>query len=1386
MSKKCSICAKPRYYGLFKDFLCAFCSFYLYFCNMKKHYALLVLVLLLCGCSRFQRAAYDGDTWAISPGLSNSSITCMLEDREGYVWIGTDRGLNRFNGTEMHQYFHSATDSCSLPHDGVLVLLQDSRNRIWVGTQSGIGIYTDEDKFTQIPTEGHARSIGKIVENSKGQIFIMLVNSIQVYDEEKKRFVNFFVSDNLNTDHKYLFACDGRDILWYEEHQYLKAVDSSSSLTQDSIALPFRLRACAKMINDQIWLTDGEKLCIVDLPTKNTVPLPPAVSKFIEDEHPVITDICPLRDGNLMFITSKGLCYFDHARAQVFSESDASFPYDKPSMNMKDVFEDSKGNLWYISKRQGYQLSSNRKGQFNGDSKLISSFANMPVTGLVMDRNQKDLWIRTNESQLYLFDTRTHELRNMEIQNALADDDVIDLNNFLLYQDKGGFLWMNIRANLLYRLERAGNSLRIAHSLTGEFGPFSAICEDSEGKFWIGGFFSHLMSYKTGDEKSQTHALPDGEFFFPLCMKTLNDKRLAMLTIRGGLFFQTGDKSLPSAFTGALLNSVIQKGSTFHPIDLYEDVHGKLWIATIGNGLICYDPNTNIAKNFPGIACKNACAIQEDRAGHIWVSTEDGISEIDPSTENVKNFHANDGTGGNQFLYNSSCKLPDGTLLFGGIHGLTEVNAGGEQDTLTVPLYFEDLRIFNRLIHPKDNNCIDTHLRKAKEINLAYWQTGFSISFAALEFGNQSRFTYQYKMDGVDRVWVDCNDSHLANFANLSPGTYSFHARIVTNDGSRVLNEISIPVVVHPAPWNSWWAWCCYLLVLAFALWKGITYFKDYRENRALALKAQREKEQELHINQMNMHFFANISHEFRTPLTVISGPLTQLCRNANISGQEKKLLTIINRSVDRMLKLVNQMMDFNRLEEDTLRLNVSYVNIIEPLRNIQDFFSMNASEKNIRLTSTGLEDYFLTWVDVDKLEKMLSNLMGNAMKYTPEGGAVKLSLDVVNGTEASQLFPLSGEDSDCQYLKICVSDTGDGIPVEQREKIFERYYQLENQRQGNYSFGTGIGLYYVRRLVNLHHGFIRVMDGENGRGSCFCLILPVNENRYTDEEKSSAGAEKQTLVYPIEKKPSVAEEANATVDARIDNRPVVMVVDDDIEIVQYLKLLLSAKYKVICRFNATSAFETLQREENIDLVISDVIMPEVSGYQLCKQIKDDVRFSHIPVILVTAKNSVKDQVEGLNNGALAYVTKPFDPDYLLAVILSLLQNRDASRKLLQEGTLKTELDEEDTLTAQDKAFMKELYKLMEEELDNPDMDIVRLTEMMHVSRSKLYYKIKALVGENPASFFKHYKLNRAAEMIREGKYNISEIAQLTGFSNQSYFTACFKKQFGVTPKEYV
>lgn len=1354
---------------------------------MKNYYPLFLFILLLCGCSKLHNPVPDDDTHAINPSLSNSSITCMLEDKEGYIWIGTDRGLNRFNGSEMHQYFHSATDSCSLPHDGVISLLQDSRDRIWVGTQSGVGLYTDEDKFIQIPIDGRARTIRKIVENSKGQIFILLINSIQMYDEERKCFVNFIISDSLNYEQKFLFACDDRDLLWYDDTQYLRAVDSSSPQTQDSIAPPFHLKSYAKVEKDQVWFTDGEKLCIVDLLTKNMIPLPQAVSRFIKDEHPIFTDIRTLRNGNLMFITSQGLYYFDKARSQVSSESDASFPYERPAMVMKDVFEDSEGNLWYISKRQGYQLASVRKGQFNGDSKLISSFANTPVTGLVMDQNQKDIWIRTGESKLHLFDTHTHELKDIEIQNALTDDEVIGLNNFLLYQDRAGFLWMNVRSNLLYRLERAGKSLRIAHILTGEFGPVSSIGEDSDGKFWMGGFFPYLMSYEPGKGGCQTHELPEGEFFFPLCMKSLNDKRLAMLTIRGGLFFMNGGKSQSSAFTGALLNSVIQNGSTFHPIDLYEDVHGKLWIATMGNGLISYDPKTNIARNIPNIACKNVCAIQEDRVGHIWVSTENGLSEIDPSTDNVKNYHANDGTGGDQFLYNSSCRLPDGTLLFGGIHGLTEVKVGGEQDTLPVPLYFEDLRVFNKLIHPRDSRCISTHLRKARKIDLAHWQTGFSISFAALEYSNQSRFSYQYKMDGVDKVWVDCNDSHLANFANLSPGTYSFHARIITNDGTKVLNEISIPVVVHPAPWNSWWAWCCYLLILGVAIWKGGIYLKDYRENRELALKAQREKEQEIHINQMNMHFFANISHEFRTPLTVISGPLTQLCRNANISGQEKKLLTIINRSVDRMLKLVNQMMDFNRLEEDTLKLNVSYVNIIEPLKNILDFFSINAHEKNIRLTSVGLEDYFLTWVDVDKLEKMLSNLMGNAMKYTPEGGTVELSLDVINGTEASRLFPQLGEESDCQYLKICVSDTGPGIPVEQRESIFKRFYQLENQRQGHYSFGTGIGLYYVRRLVNLHHGFIQVMDGENGSGSCFCFILPVNENHYTDEEKVSAEDEKQTLVYPIGKKSwATEEEANAPVNTKISNRPVVMVVDDDIEIVQYLKLLLSTQYKVICRFNATSAFETLQREENIDLIISDVIMPEVSGYQLCKQIKDDVRYSHIPVILVTAKNSVKDQVEGLNNGALAYVTKPFDPDYLMAVILSLLQNRDASRKLLQEGTLKTKLDGDDSLTAQDKAFMKELYKLMEEELDNPDMDIVRLTEMMRVSRSKLYYKIKALVGENPASFFKHYKLNRAAEMIREGKYNISEIAQLTGFSNQSYFTACFKKQFGVTPKEYV
>ncbi len=560
--------------------------------------------------------------------------------------------------------------------------------------------------------------------------------------------------------------------------------------------------------------------------------------------------------------------------------------------------------------------------------------------------------------------------------------------------------------------------------------------------------------------------------------------------------------------------------------------------------------------------------------------------------------------------------------------------------------------------------------------------------------------------------------------------------------------------------------------------------FRMHSEQKAKEL-AEHEKSEEKRLNKMQMSFFSNVAHEFRTPLTMILGPVALLGESGNISGQDRNLLGVVQRSVNWMLRLVNQLLDFNKIENDTLRLKVSKTDVIEELNQIGEIFQTNAKSKGIELTSHGLEDSFCMWLDSDKLMKIVMNLMSNALKFTPKGGRVDVSFDVMNRAEADRLFPLTPDDKDIQYAKITVADTGRGIPDGQLEKIFERYYQLNNQETGTYNFGSGIGLYYSRALANLHHGYLKAWNrndviGDGLAGAVFSLLLPVSADSYSEMERMPPETD-QAKVYPIPAGKSIGITQEPPEGS--DQRKLVLVVDDDIDVANYLKILLSPVYRVNTCFDVDSALGSMKEDEP-DIVLSDVMMPGKDGFELCRSIKTDLQLSHIPVILVTAKVTVDSQVKGLEQGADAYVTKPFAPDYLLALLKFQLENRDKLRKVLGSA-VGTEEIEGEGLAPQDKAFMNDLYTLMENELSNPELDIARMTGMMKISRTKFYYKVKGLTGENPSVFFKRYKLNRAARLLLEGKNNMSEIADMTGFSTLSHFSTSFKKQFGVPPSEY-
>ena len=1362
------------------------------------HLWLLLFICIFSSCRPSEPETGQGysagaESPVITNDISNQQIKAFAEDAQGYIWVGTFRGLNRYNVHEYHQYF-CTDDSSGLPDNQITDLLLDSKGRMWVATVNGVCIYTDKDNFQRIPFDHENKNIHQLMENREGHILMATEQQLFVYNSDRNRLD--CVLTDLDPQHTFNTEChiDNENNLWVVNYSSLRRYNASTMELLDSIATksyPYH----SFMHGDELWLTGNQTLSIFDTRNRQYRPVPEAIARHPQLASAEIDYIHPYGSHALLLNTTKyGMFCYNYKEGTVTHQSEDGFPFEVPRFKINQLFTDSQQNLWIGSVDQGYTVCYNYKERFNNNNYLRSRLENKSVVSVAVSKEQ-NLWISTLMDGLFVYNMRNQKMESIDLDRLLpqASKKAVHVNQLLV--DHSDAIWMTVTDNMVLKCRYVNGRLEV-ESRFQVFLPMS-ITQDEHKTIWIGTATPYVYALKQGDTQFRTIQAFDTRFTFIPGLLPLRNGNLLVAAFYQPmkLINRESDEISRLEVTDEDMKGSIQR-SVFIPTALHEDSRGDIWIGTVSNGLLCYTPSTGKIRPVLGSPCLDISSIEEDEQGHLWVSTLYGLGKYDRSVGTFTNYFAADGIGGNQFYDRASCRLPDGTMLFGGTHGLTFFNPLDVPAKRHVPLLFEDLKVHNRLIHPNEANCIDKHLSYRPDIRLSHDQNGFSISFTALDYCEFERVHYHYMLEGFDHYWVDARNNREAYYANLPAGTYTFRVKITNNDKSIVDTESSIRVIVKPAPWNTWWAYTIYLICAAAVVLLFLRALLRIKAEREAAHLAKLEKEQEQRVNQMNMSFFANVSHEFRTPLTMISAPIMQLCNAPDITGENKNLLCIVQRSVTRMLRLVNQLMDFNKLENDSLKLKVARMDIIATLQRQVDVFSLSARDKGIILNTCGMEDTFLMWMDEDNVDKVFANLMSNALKFTPEGGSIQVTFDLINQQEAASLFTLNESAKDMQYIKICVANTGRSIPEDQLEKIFERYYQVANQTEGYYNWGTGIGLYYARCLVKLHHGHIKASVPDEGGGAVFTFILPVNDCAYTEDERVSRQT-RQSDIFPLDdeyesdrydnhKLSDLQELGYSDTDKQpkgAEERKNILVVDDDTEVVHYLKTLLSPHYRVICRFNVDSALKAMQ-EEAPDLILSDVVMPDKDGYSLCREVKDNLQLCHIPVILVTAKATLANQVEGLNIGADAYVTKPFDPGYLLALINSQLKNRDKVRNILSRSTQTDKMDE-NILSPQDNAFMTDLYHLMENELSNPELDVVRMTELMHISRTKFYYKVKGLTGVNPSVFFKTYKLNRAAELINEGKYTVSEIADMTGFSTLSHFSASFKKHFGTSPSDY-
>jgi len=1347
-----------------------------------KSSSILLSILLLAACSGVEKHSLpleDPERVMISDRISNQTVSAFAEDNDGHIWIGTQRGLNKFDVHEYHQYF-CADDTTGLPDNRINDLYRSTDGTLWVATMNGIAVKTDKGEFRRVHMPGNNRNVTKILETSKGTTLFSNDVSLYRYSPEDDalrpviREMAAFVSD---------LVIDKEDRLWVPTQQGIDCYETTSFTKLQSIPVPFRVYHLSYSGNGELWMSGIGNISIYDTRTMDWKELPAAVRSERRIMDGDVDIIFPV-DERTVLLHVIGVGMFDYYRSseRITFQDDAGFPFDLPDADIRTIFRDSRQNIWFGTADRGYSVSYRYKDQFNSNKHLTSFFANKTVTSLLLEGTNR-LWITTQADGMFIYDIAAKEIRAIDASNLPGNSDVGYIRPSKVFNSSNGDIWVLFTDKYqAVRCRFDGRNLHRIDAVT-MLTPF-AISEDDRGCIWLGGGAPDIIRYDPATRSTEFVSLGDDDAptFVSDLLQTGPGKMIAAVFNHALYDVNTYSLEATERTLSEEERAACIRRSLMVPNKVFMDGAGEIWTGTIANGLLKTGTDSKTVP-VPGTPCLDVTSIEQDRQGNIWVSTMNGLGRYDRTTGTFVNYFEEDGIGGNQFSNRASCLLPDGTLVFGGTHGLTWFNPLDVPQKRTVPLVFEDLKIHNQLVRPEEGGPVESELCDEPDVLIKDWQNAFSISYAALDYSEHERTHYYYMMEGFDRNWVDAGNNHEAYYSNLPAGKYTFRVRITNNNQSILETEKALNVKVLPPWFKTWWArllMALMILGLLVSVWlmdRKTTRVRAeaadrVRDERLERERAEAARQQEKELNSIQRNYFSNVAHEFRTPLTMIAGPASQLAASPGIKGQDRQLVGIIRRNSEWMLSLVNQLLDFNRIGNSKLQMKVAKTDVVGPLKATADMFRHNAASKGIELSTYGLEESFVMWADMDKITKVVMNLLANALKFTPPGGKVSLSFDVLARGDASNEFPLTENDTDPQWACISVSDSGRGIPPGEEEKIFERFYQAGNQ--GN-TQGSGIGLFYSRALTGLHHGYIKACNKPEG-GALFSFVLPTSAASYSDDERTEAV---QEVVLPKE-----MPEAETSAPSSDSDKKRIAVVDDDIDIANYVKVLLSPYYNVTVYFDGNAALKGMT-EETPNLIISDVVMPGMSGFELCKAVKGELQLSHIPVVLVTAKVAVENQVEGLGVGADAYVTKPFQPAYLVALVKSLLENREKLHRQLGAATTTEEIGSEE-LTPRDKAFMKELYELMEKEIADVDLDITRISEMMRMSRTKFYYKVKGLTGENPSAFFKRYKLNFAANLLKEGKYNMSEIAYMTGFNTLSHFSASFKKQFGVPPSEYL
>jgi len=1231
----------------------------------------------------------------------------------------------------------------------------------------GINLYTDKDDFIQPLNQNSNNPVNAIAERADGKILLstqsgLLVLNTETLEFERSRSGEPFTSTMLlvSDKEKQIWASPDNKGSIYKLNDDLEI---AQSLTLDNTS---KINSLTCDHNGQINIASNTGLYLLNPFSGSITTLPNTISRFINGSNTLFA--AETEDSTLLVgIENQGVFLYNLTQNDF---SQLVKPQEFPLLNKYHFLVDSHKNVWLSTNRNGFLFFSSKESQFNPNRILNEAIADQTV-GRIMKDSSENIWFALFNSGFLFYNPKTSSTKRFDNQN-LTPFLGKNISIQQAYIDSKNRLWAIINNSLVqYDIQEDRLSL---NSITSDTEQIYYFAEDNSGNMW---FITRNNIYYL-DEKGATHTIrTPSHIFFMNCFFTQNDKTYLM-SYNEGIFQLGRDGQFVPLTTDKQILNKLQNAAY-----MYEDHENIIWIGTASSGIVRYNPDTELFSFYgqpQGLIDNGIMAIQEDNNNDLWISTLEGLSKLDKDENIFINYLEKEERGNSPYYFRSIYKTPDGIMYFGRHNGITYFDPQRiRTDNQIIPLRVEGILVNNKVVdlhNPK--SPFQSYIGNLSGITLKHNQNMLSIYFSAIDYDAAERLNYAYLIDGFDSNWNYVGNYRRAN-VHLPPGKYTFKLKVQNTDGQWSTNPLELAIRIKPAPWLSTPAIFFYAIVIVafiFLSFRTILRRRISKERIALYVKEREMKEE---MSEMKINFFTNISHEFRTPLTLIHGPLSELAKDKGLGLYARELVLTMERSVNKMLRLTKQLLDYNKLDLNTvLKLTVSRQDIVLLTDSIVTGFRFIANEKKINLQLIQ-PDLLWAYIDEDKYGKVLSNILSNALKYTPPHGSVNIFVDTITEEIARSQYSLAGNFS-TDYIRIQVIDTGIGISEEQMPGLFERYQRLSLEEKIPDIEGFGIGLHYSKNLIELHKGAIKAERKEKG-GMIFSFLLPLNEDIYNNEEKVSdidrdIITSYSTTGLPQQDKP---------------NEEQILIAEDDMELRDYLHHFLNSHYHVVSVKNGKDAIEIL-KEVTPDIIVSDIVMPEMDGYELCRMVKNSPDYCHLPVILLTAKTALANQIEGLETGADAYINKPFDPAYLLAAIANLIANRKRMQSLLQHIT---QIEEESTesstfkelpMNAYDKKLMNKLYTLMEEQMSAPELNINYIIKEVGMSRTAFYMKIKSITGQNPILFLNTYRLNRAAELIRKKEYSLNDIAVMTGFNSQSSFSRSFKKQFGVSPRDYL